>query len=112
MAGGRYYDDDVIAALILGTGTNAAYVERAQEIPKWHGLLPKSGQMVWIEYPDIASFFACSHVRLHECIHEDVYVFLYINNEACVCSLSEGITFSPTSFIRMLKKSKQFPKSP
>ncbi|KAM0938205.1 putative hexokinase [Dioscorea sansibarensis] len=46
LAGGRYYDNDVVAAVILGTGTNAAYVERAQAIPKWHGLLPKSGDMV------------------------------------------------------------------
>lgn len=48
LAGGRYYDRDVIAAVILGTGTNAAYVERAHAIPKWHGLLPKSGDMVSI----------------------------------------------------------------
>ncbi|KAJ6814653.1 hexokinase-2-like [Iris pallida] len=46
LAGGRYYDSDVVIAVILGTGTNAAYVERAQAIPKWHGLLPKSGEMV------------------------------------------------------------------
>ena len=46
LAGGRYSDLDVIAAVILGTGTNAAYVEQAQAIPKWHGLLPKSGEMV------------------------------------------------------------------
>ncbi|KAG1367830.1 hexokinase-2 [Cocos nucifera] len=46
LAGGRYYDNDVAAAVILGTGTNAAYVEHAQAIPKWHGLLPKSGKMV------------------------------------------------------------------
>ncbi|XP_029121025.1 hexokinase-1 isoform X3 [Elaeis guineensis] len=46
LAGGRYYDNDVVAAVILGTGTNAAYVEHAQAIPKWHGLLPKSGKMV------------------------------------------------------------------
>ncbi|MED6158616.1 Hexokinase isoenzyme 2 [Stylosanthes scabra] len=46
LAGGRYTDKDVIAAVILGTGTNAAYVERAQAIPKWHGVLPKSGEMV------------------------------------------------------------------
>jgi len=32
--------------VILGTGTNAAYVERAHAIPKWHGLIPKSGDMV------------------------------------------------------------------
>ncbi|XP_054782221.1 hexokinase-2-like isoform X2 [Prosopis cineraria] len=46
LAGGRYTNKDVIAAVILGTGTNAAYVERAQAIPKWHGLLPNSGEMV------------------------------------------------------------------
>ncbi|KAM0894528.1 hypothetical protein ACQ4PT_024477 [Festuca glaucescens] len=46
LAGGRYDDNDVIAAVILGTDTNAAYVERANAIPKWHGLLPKSGDMV------------------------------------------------------------------
>ncbi|CAN1286183.1 HXK1 [Linum perenne] len=45
LAGGRYTDKDVAAAVILGTGTNAAYVERAQAIPKWHGALPKSGEM-------------------------------------------------------------------
>ncbi|KQK05234.1 hexokinase-2 [Brachypodium distachyon] len=46
LAGGRYDDNDVVVAVILGTGTNAAYVERANAIPKWHGLLPKSGDMV------------------------------------------------------------------
>ncbi|XP_064970018.1 hexokinase-1-like isoform X1 [Musa acuminata AAA Group] len=46
LAGARYYDNDVIVGVILGTGTNAAYVERAHAIPKWHGLLPKSGEMV------------------------------------------------------------------
>ncbi|KAI3892437.1 hypothetical protein MKX03_012655 [Papaver bracteatum] len=38
LAGGKYFNNDVAAAVILGTGTNAAYVERA------HGLLPKSGE--------------------------------------------------------------------
>ncbi|OIW16925.1 hypothetical protein TanjilG_00134 [Lupinus angustifolius] len=46
LAGGRYENKDVIAAVILGTGTNAAYVERAQAIPKWHGPPPSSGEMV------------------------------------------------------------------
>lgn len=36
----------MFAAVILGTGTNAAYVENAQAIPKWHGDLPESGEMV------------------------------------------------------------------
>ncbi|TKY64439.1 Hexokinase-1 protein [Spatholobus suberectus] len=46
LAGGRYTNSNVIAAVILGTGTNAAYVERAQAIPKWHGPLSNSGEMV------------------------------------------------------------------
>ncbi|EPS70676.1 hexokinase 1a, partial [Genlisea aurea] len=46
LAGGRYTNKDVAVAVILGTGTNAAYVERAQSIPKWNGPLPKSGEMV------------------------------------------------------------------
>ncbi|KAL4560009.1 hypothetical protein LXL04_032157 [Taraxacum kok-saghyz] len=46
LAGGRYGNKDVNIAVILGTGSNAAYVERAQAIPKWHGPHPKSGEMV------------------------------------------------------------------
>ncbi|MBA0712902.1 hypothetical protein Golax_011973, partial [Gossypium laxum] len=42
----KYANNDVVISVILGTGSNAAYVERAQAIPKWHGLLPKSGEMV------------------------------------------------------------------
>ncbi|KAJ8492489.1 hypothetical protein OPV22_014210 [Ensete ventricosum] len=46
LAGGRYDDNDVVAAVILGTGTNAAYVERADAIKKWQGPLPGSGEIV------------------------------------------------------------------
>ncbi|KAF9623219.1 hypothetical protein IFM89_000708 [Coptis chinensis] len=46
LAGGRYLNNDVVAAVTLGTGTNAAYVECANAISKWHGVLPKSGEMV------------------------------------------------------------------
>ncbi|KAI8565457.1 hypothetical protein RHMOL_Rhmol03G0260900 [Rhododendron molle] len=63
LAGGRYYDPNVIAAVILGTGTNAAYVERAHAIPKWHGLLPKSGEMaINMEWGS----FRSSHLPLTE----------------------------------------------
>ncbi|XP_057849043.1 hexokinase-1 [Cryptomeria japonica] len=40
----RYQDEDVMAAVILGTGTNACYVERADAITKCQ--LSKSGGMV------------------------------------------------------------------
>uniref|UniRef100_A0A0D9V542 Phosphotransferase n=1 Tax=Leersia perrieri TaxID=77586 RepID=A0A0D9V542_9ORYZ len=46
LAAGRYLDHDTIAAVILGTGSNAAYIEHAHAIPKWHAPLPKSGDMV------------------------------------------------------------------
>ncbi|KAE8688124.1 Hexokinase-2 [Hibiscus syriacus] len=45
LAGGRYNDQDVVDDVILGTGTNATYMERAHIILKWHGLLPKSGEI-------------------------------------------------------------------
>uniref|UniRef100_A0A2N9GIF9 Phosphotransferase n=1 Tax=Fagus sylvatica TaxID=28930 RepID=A0A2N9GIF9_FAGSY len=66
LAGGRYSNKDVIAAVILGTGTNAAYVERAHAIPKWHGLLPRSGEMVInMEWGN----FNSSHLPLTEYDH-------------------------------------------
>lgn len=66
LAGGRYSNTDVIAAVILGTGTNAAYVERAHAIPKWQGLLPKSGEMVInMEWGN----FRSSHLPLTEYDH-------------------------------------------
>ncbi|XP_043720272.1 hexokinase-1-like [Telopea speciosissima] len=66
LAGGRYFDNDAVAAVILGTGTNAAYVERAQAIPKWHGPLPKSGEMVInMEWGN----FRSSHIPITEYDH-------------------------------------------
>ncbi|XP_058722352.1 hexokinase-1-like [Vicia villosa] len=46
VAKARFSNKDVIAGVILGTGTNAAYIENVNAIPKWEGLLPKSGEMV------------------------------------------------------------------
>lgn len=46
LAGGRYWNNDVMIAVILGTGTNACYVERAENVSKFTGELSKSGQMV------------------------------------------------------------------
>ncbi|KAL2613561.1 hypothetical protein R1flu_025253 [Riccia fluitans] len=43
LAGGRYINGDVMMAVILGTGTNACYIERAEAVPKWKGPPPKSG---------------------------------------------------------------------
>ncbi|CAK9139886.1 unnamed protein product [Ilex paraguariensis] len=66
LAGGRYSNKDVLIAVIMGTGTNAAYVERAQAIPKWHGPPPKSGEMVInMEWGN----FRSSHLPLTEYDH-------------------------------------------
>ncbi|KAK4429371.1 Hexokinase-2, chloroplastic [Sesamum alatum] len=46
LAGARYWDNDVMVAVILGTGTNACYVERVDAIPKLHGPNSKSGRMI------------------------------------------------------------------
>ncbi|PPD96165.1 hypothetical protein GOBAR_DD06799 [Gossypium barbadense] len=67
LAGGRFTNNDVVAAVILGTGSNAAYVERAHAIPKWHGLPLKSGEMVInTEWGN----FKSSHLPLTEYDHE------------------------------------------
>lgn len=66
LAGGRFSNKDVAIAVIMGTGTNAAYVERAQAIPKWHGPLPNSGEMVInMEWGN----FKSSHLPLTEYDH-------------------------------------------
>ncbi|XP_044512229.1 hexokinase-2, chloroplastic-like [Mangifera indica] len=46
LAGARYWDDDVMVAVILGTGTNACYVEQIDAIPKLQGYKPSSGRTI------------------------------------------------------------------
>lgn len=46
LAGARYWDDDVMIAVILGTGTNACYVERTDAIPKQQGHASSSGRTI------------------------------------------------------------------
>lgn len=46
LALGHYHDKDTVAAVIIGTGTNACYMERADAIIKCQGLLTTSGGMV------------------------------------------------------------------
>ncbi|KAJ6794312.1 hexokinase-3-like [Iris pallida] len=46
LALGHYHDEDTVAAVIFGTGTNACYVERTDAIIKCQGLLTNSGGMV------------------------------------------------------------------
>ncbi|XP_072955236.1 hexokinase-4, chloroplastic [Typha angustifolia] len=46
LAGARYWDDDVMIAVILGTGTNACYIERMDCIHKLQGLATGSGKTI------------------------------------------------------------------
>ncbi|GAA0143004.1 kinase [Lithospermum erythrorhizon] len=42
----NYHDEDTVAAVIFGTGTNACYLERSDAIIKYQGFLTTSGGMV------------------------------------------------------------------
>ncbi|KAL4578969.1 hypothetical protein LXL04_015104 [Taraxacum kok-saghyz] len=46
LAGARYWDDDVMVAVILGTGTNACYVESVDAIPKLKNHKSSSGKTI------------------------------------------------------------------
>lgn len=46
LAGARYWDDDVMVAVILGTGTNACYIQRTEAIPKLQHLKLETGNTV------------------------------------------------------------------
>ncbi|OEL37783.1 Hexokinase-3 [Dichanthelium oligosanthes] len=46
LALGHYHDEDTVAAVIIGAGTNACYIERTDAIIKCQGLLTNSGGMV------------------------------------------------------------------
>nr|GME00135.1 hexokinase-2, chloroplastic [Ipomoea batatas] len=46
MAAARYWDEDVVVAVILGTGTNACYVEHMDAIPNLSEQMATSGIMI------------------------------------------------------------------
>ncbi|CAN4119791.1 unnamed protein product [Withania somnifera] len=50
LALGHYNDEDTVAAVIIGTGTNACYMERADAIIKCQGLLTSGGMVVNMEW--------------------------------------------------------------
>lgn len=50
LALGHYHDPDTVAAVIIGTGTNACYVERTDAIIKCQGLGTTSGFMVRVKF--------------------------------------------------------------
>lgn len=46
LAGAEYYDNDAKVAVILGTGTNACYIEKLSAIPKLQGHVSSSDKMI------------------------------------------------------------------
>lgn len=71
LAGARYWDDDVMVAVILGTGTNACYVERTDAITKLDGgQMSSSGRTVCERKP--ISFITYS---LFTCIFSFILTF-------------------------------------
>lgn len=58
LALGHYHDEDTVAAIIIGTGTNACYVERTDAIIKCQGLLTNSGGMVSLSLSHTAFILA------------------------------------------------------
>ncbi|RZB75954.1 Hexokinase-2, chloroplastic isoform B [Glycine soja] len=46
LARAEYWDNDVVVAVILGTGSNACYVEHINAIPKLQGYVSSSRKMI------------------------------------------------------------------
>ncbi|XP_075666201.1 hexokinase-1-like [Castanea sativa] len=106
LAGGRYSNKDVVAAVILGTGTNAAYVERANAIPKLHGLLPKSGEMVinmewgsfWstdLPFTEYDYVLDAESLNPGEQMFEKIISGMYLGEIVCIvlCKMAEEASF-------------------
>ncbi|KAL8088555.1 hypothetical protein AgCh_038368 [Apium graveolens] len=76
LAGARYWDDDVMVAVILGTGTNACYVERVDSIPKLQEQKSVSGRTV------CEKILIGYDIVLNDKMHVDeYYLFQIVNTE-------------------------------
>jgi hexokinase len=67
LAARAYKDPQCYVGVIFGTGTNAAYVEKVSEIPKWKGP-NKTGKMVinmeWGSFDDTKQVLPLTHYDL------------------------------------------------
>lgn len=63
LALGHYHDEDTVAAVIIGAGTNACYIERTDAIIKCQGLLTNSGGMVY----SLSTLFFSQIIHLVQC---------------------------------------------
>ncbi|XP_009605675.1 probable hexokinase-like 2 protein [Nicotiana tomentosiformis] len=63
LAGGRYYSKESVAAVTLGMGTNAVYVESAKSVEKWPDQAPKPEEIaINIKWGN----FSSSHLPITE----------------------------------------------
>jgi len=68
LAVGHYHDPDTVAAIVIGTGTNACYLERIDAIIKCQGLLTTSGRMVLFSLLSVFIFYFWVLVMTYELI--------------------------------------------
>lgn len=78
MAGGHYWNDDVMVGVILGTNTNACYVEC--NLPE--DIQTKSGKMVNIPFYTLP---VCFDLLVHVVTLDVNVVYRFI--EMCLCQL-------------------------
>ena len=74
LALGHYHDKDTVAAVIIGTGTNACYVEHTDAIIKCQGLLTNSGGMVYLLFYSEPSY---RHSRMRGSFDATCWSYMY-----------------------------------
>lgn len=65
LAGGRYYNNGIVASVTLAMGSNAAYVELEEAVPKWQGTIPSSNLSELIINTEWGNF-NCSNLPITE----------------------------------------------
>lgn len=95
LALGHYNDEDTVAAVIIGTGTNACYFERADAIIKSQGLPTSSGGMVYIT----------NHFWLALAMITIVNFYVFIRLIMIRLSIWSGVTFGRPICLELLTTS-------
>ncbi|KAJ6288256.1 hypothetical protein OIU76_024282 [Salix suchowensis] len=65
LAGGRYYNNGIVASVTLAMGSNAAYVELEEAVPKWQGTIPSSNLSELVINTEWGNF-NCSNLPITE----------------------------------------------
>ena len=89
LALGHYDDADTVAAVIIGTDTNACYWERTDAIIKCQGLLTTSGGMV--------SFLSAAY-GFYFTFYEEVVNCIYLCSHYFICLMTRLSTWNGEIF--------------